>query len=457
MGGRGVEGRGAVFFDLDRTLLRGASGPVINRALRAAGLLSGRPYPGERATYALFDLVGETLPAIVLARGAALLAKGWDAEDVRAAGREAADELVRHVTPYALPLIQGHQAAGRPVVLATATPDHLVRPLAERLGFDDVVATRYAQEGGTFTGRLEGEFVWATGKRAAVAAWAADHRIDLASSYAYSDSVYDLPLLTAVGHPHAVNPDPRLLVAAAMARWPVLHLDVPPGVPKLLGLEPYDLLRSVARPSAIPFARFRFAGVEHVPRRGPGIVVAHHRSSFDPAALVVLAAQAGRVLRFLGPNEVFDAPLIKSLIGPVLRGLGSIQVGPGSGTEAPLTAAVAALAAGELLCVLLPGTGPGPAAGADAELVGCPEAARLAGRSGAPVIPVGLWGTEAVWPRRSKVPRAWNVLRPPEVLVRVGPPVPMGRADAEADTAALVEALVRLLPECSLATQPHTA
>ncbi len=435
-------GRGAAFFDMDRTLLKGASGPVISRALRSAGVVSERSLPGESAMYALFDAVGETLPVMLLARGAALLAKGWDAEQVRAAGVEAAEELARDVAPYALPLIGEHQAQGRPVVLTTTTPDHLVRPLAERLGFDDVVATRYGEADGAFTGQLEGEFVWATGKRAAVAAWARANDVDLASSYAYSDSVYDLPLLLAVGHPCAVNPDPRLLAVATVARWPVRHLDAPAGVPKLLGLEPYDVLKQLARPAAVPYARLRIDGAEHIPREGPGIVVANHRSYFDPAALVVLAARRGRALRFLGKKEVFEAPVV----GPLVRSLGHIRVDRGTGSDAPLDAAAAALAAGELTCILPQGTIPRGEQFYEAELVGRPGAARLAARTGAPVIPVGLWGTEAVWPRSSKVPYIWNLVRPPTVEVRTGPPVPLERTDARADTETIMRSIEALLP-----------
>ena len=446
-------GRAAAFFDMDRTLLKGASGPVISRALRAAGVVSERAIPGEQAMYAMFDVVGETLPAMLLARGAAVLAKGWDAEQVRTVGVEAADELSRNVAPYALPLIQEHRAKGQPVVLTTTTPDHLVRPLAERLGFDDVVATRYGEADGAFTGQLEGEFVWATGKRAAVGRWARAHDVDLDASYAYSDSVYDLPLLLAVGHPRAVNPDPRLLAVAAVARWPVLHLDVPAGVPKVLGLEPYDVLKQLARPAAVPYARFGFAGAEHIPDQGPGILAANHRSYFDPASLVLLAARRGRALRFLAKKEVFEAPVI----GPLVRSLGHIRVDRGTGSEAPLDAAAGALAAGELICILPQGTIPRGDELFSAELVGKPGAARLAARTGAPVIPVGLWGTEAVWPRSSKVPLVWNVVRPPEVEVRAGPPVPLGGTDPGADTATIMRAIEDLLPAASRTAPRPTA
>ncbi len=433
--------RGAAFFDMDRTLLTGASGPVISRALRAAGLVSDRSIPGESALYAVFDVFGETLPAMLLARGAALLAKGWDAEQVRAVGAEVAEELADDVAPYAAPLIEQHQAAGRMVVLTTTTPDHLVRPLAERLGFDDVIATRYGEADGAFTGRLEGEFVWATGKLAAVKAWAGVNDVDLVASFAYTDSVYDLPLLSAVGHPCAVNPDPRLLPLATLARWPVLNLDVPAGVPKLLGLEPYDVLKRLARPAVIPYARFRIEGDEHIPRRGPAIIAANHRSYFDPAVLVMLAARAGRALRFLGKKEVFDAPLL----GAALRSLGHIRVDRGTGSAAPLAAAAAALAAGELVCILPQGTIPRGEAFSAPELVGRPGVARLAARSGAPVIPVGLRGTEAVWPRSSRVPLVWNVMRPPTIDVYAGPPVRLSLDDASEDTATVMRAIEDLI------------
>ncbi|MEY2471690.1 MAG: hypothetical protein QOK28_1019, partial [Actinomycetota bacterium] len=205
---------GAAFFDLDRTLLRGASGPIITEALIQAGLVDERTLSAQQALYRVFDFVGENLPSIGLARAAAVAAKGWPLDAVRDAGKAAAERLDALVAPYARPIIDEHRAAGRPLVLATTTPYELIRPLAERLGFDDVVATRYAHADGVLTGALEGGFVWSQGKLAAVRTWAEEHGVDLADSYAYSDSIYDAPLLSAVGHPHAVNPDPRLTVFA---------------------------------------------------------------------------------------------------------------------------------------------------------------------------------------------------------------------------------------------------
>lgn len=433
----------AAFFDLDRTLLKKASGPLINEALVAAGLAPERRLPLQDLMFRVYDVVGETLPSMALARGAALLARGWSADAVRQAGKAAAEELESVVTPYARPLLKEHRQGGRRIVLATTTPYDLVLPLAERLGFDDVIATRYAEDGGTYTGRLDGEFVWAMGKLAAVRRFAASHDIDLAQSFGYSDSVYDLPLLSVVGHPHAVNPDPRLRAVAVLRRWPVLHLDVPPGVPKLAGLEPFDLVRLVTRPELFPYARFDIEDLDRVPEAGPGIVVSNHRSYFDVAALGLTIVKRGRPLRFLGKKEVFDAPVI----GPLARSLGGIRVDRGSGSGEPLREAARALEAGELVAILPQGTIPRGRAFFDPVLRGKTGAARLAAMTGAPVIPVGLWGTEQVWPRSSRLPRLANLLRPPTVRIRVGPTVPLGHDDAVADTERIMAGIVELLPE----------
>src|SRR5687768_14819048 len=170
--------------------------------MRSAGLVT-RTVPGEKYLYALFNTVGETLPSMALARQAVGFAKGRSRSAVLAAADGAADRLVTMVQPFAPALFQRHRDEGRPVVLATTTPYDLVKPFADRLGLDDVIATRYGvhDDGDTYDGTLEGRFVWATGKLDAVRQWAAEHGVDLADSWFYSDSVYDTPLMSAVGHP----------------------------------------------------------------------------------------------------------------------------------------------------------------------------------------------------------------------------------------------------------------
>ena len=163
----------AAIFDLDRTLLAGASGPVITEHLRSGGVLPGRSIPGEAAIYRIFDLLGENRPTMELTRRAARAAAGWDQEAVRAAGEKAADILVDRVPAYARSELVRHRNEGRTLVLATTTPHDLIEPLAVRLGIDAVVATRYRAVDGVYTGGIDGEFVWGRGKERAVLAWAA--------------------------------------------------------------------------------------------------------------------------------------------------------------------------------------------------------------------------------------------------------------------------------------------
>jgi putative phosphoserine phosphatase/1-acylglycerol-3-phosphate O-acyltransferase len=211
---------GAAFFDLDRTLLTGASGAVFSRAMRDAGVVK-RSVPGESALYEIFNRIGETLPSMALARQAATLAKGQKQIDIQRVATIAAQQLFELVPPYALAVIAEHRAEGRKLVMATTTPYDLVKPLADLLKFDDVVATRYGLNAdGTYNGRIDGPFVWNNGKLAAVRAWADAQGIALSDCFAYSDSVFDTPLLAAVGHPFAVNPDPRMILMAAARRWP---------------------------------------------------------------------------------------------------------------------------------------------------------------------------------------------------------------------------------------------
>jgi putative phosphoserine phosphatase / 1-acylglycerol-3-phosphate O-acyltransferase len=434
---------GAAFVDLDRTLLRGASGPVIGAALRAEGLFEGRSsLPGEAFAYGIYDVVGETLPFMAMVRAAARFVRGWSVEAVRRAGERAAPGLAELVQPYAPAVLAEHRAAGRPLVLATTSPVDLIEPFAEIVGFDYVLATRYASEDGRYTGHLQGEFVWSLGKLVAARRFASAHGLGLDDCHAYSDSVFDVPLLAAVGHPHPVNPDIRLRLAARMARWPVEHWDRPPGVPSLLGLEPYDVLRYVVRPELFPYARFDIRGVELVPESGPALLAANHRSYFDVAALAVVAARVGRPVRFLGKREIFDAPVV----GQLARALGGISVDRAERPDLSLREARRALEAGEVVVILPQGTIPRGRAFFDPKLVGKTGAARLAAMTGAPVVPIGLWGTEQVWPRSARVPDITGALHPPTVRVRVGRPAALGLTDAVADTVAVMEAITALLP-----------
>ena len=141
---------------------------------------------------------------------------------------------------------------------------------------------------------------------------------------------------------------------AVARRWPLEHWDRPPGVPSVVGLEPYHLLRPFIRPESFPYARFTVNGVEHIPAEGAVILASNHRSYFDVAALAIVAARLGRPVRFMGKQELFDAPVV----GQLSRALGGIAVDRGSGSGDPMARATAALRAGEVVIVLPAGHHP---------------------------------------------------------------------------------------------------
>jgi putative phosphoserine phosphatase/1-acylglycerol-3-phosphate O-acyltransferase len=223
----------------------------------------------------------------------------------------------------------------------------------------------------------------------------------------------------------------------------MIWLDVPPRVPKLAGIEPLDVIRLFSRPQMFPYARFDIDGLDRIPSAGPAIVVANHRSYFDTAAVGMTVLRSGRAVRFLGKKEVFDAPVI----GPLASAMGGIRVDRGSGSGTPLQEAERALAAGDIVALMPQGTIPRGEEFFDPVLRGRHGAARLAAATGAPVIPLGVWGTEKVWPRSSRLPNVTNVTHPPLVRVRVGPQVSgLTGVDLDADTARIMESIMALLP-----------
>jgi putative phosphoserine phosphatase / 1-acylglycerol-3-phosphate O-acyltransferase len=142
-------------------------------------------------------------------------------------------------------------------------------------------------------------------------------------------------------------------------------------------------------------------------------------------------------------------------VGQITRALGGISVDRGSGSDQPLRDAQRALEAGELVVILPQGTIPRGKAFFDPVLRAKTGTARLAALTGAPVVPIGLWGTERVWPRSARVPTVTSLAHPPTIRVRVGAPVRLGLTDAVADSAAVMDAISALLPdEASLMGEP---
>ena len=219
----------AAFFDLDRTVIARASLAAYGPVLRKEGYLSVPMALRAAWGQVVYRFFGADDEAIDRARRTALrLAAGWEQEGLRRIARDHLAEVIEPIVyDEALDLIDQHRAEGRLIVLVSAAPVEIVEPLATHLGIDEYVATTPEIDSeGRYTGEIEFS-AHGRGKAEAMSRLAQDRDIDLAASWAYSDSVSDLPMLEAVGHPVAVNPDRQLRRVAEERDWPVLEFDRP--------------------------------------------------------------------------------------------------------------------------------------------------------------------------------------------------------------------------------------
>jgi HAD superfamily hydrolase (TIGR01490 family) len=219
--------RAAAFFDLDKTLMAGSSGMQFARIAANQGIVSRRLLAGWGWEHLRYRLRGTTdaRTAEVL-KVARELIKGVPERTIDRMGPEVMAAILPRVFPQMLEEVYAHQDAGRPTFIVSAAGNGVVEQLAQVLGMDGGIGTRYEVDAeGNFTGRLDGPFVYGEGKVTAMREFAAAHEIELGESYAYSDSLSDLPMLRAVGNPVAVNPDPPLAAIARKEGWQVLHFE----------------------------------------------------------------------------------------------------------------------------------------------------------------------------------------------------------------------------------------
>ncbi len=219
-------GHAAAFFDLDRTLMAGSSGFHWARAARRSGLLSRRRLVADAWANVQFRLQGSTDEGTekVEARVGEWLAGRRVVELERLAPLVLAGVLPR-LYPQVLRVAYEHQDAGRPVFICTAASQGTADMLAHVLGFDGAAGSRLEQVDGVYTGGYDGPFCYREGKPERMRELAEAAGLDLAVSWAYSDSESDLPMLRAVGHPVAVNPDRVLGRVAAEEGWEVLRFE----------------------------------------------------------------------------------------------------------------------------------------------------------------------------------------------------------------------------------------
>ncbi|HEX5018796.1 MAG TPA: HAD family hydrolase [Actinomycetes bacterium] len=245
--------RTAAFFDLDKTIIARSSSLAFSRPFYASGLINRRTV--LRSAYAQFVyLVGgadhdqmermrEYLQSMVT---------GWPVAQVREVVAETLHELIDPIVyDEAVTLIEEHRDAGRDIVIVSSSGAEVVEPIGQMLGADHIVATRMVIDDGKYTGEIS-YYAYGPTKADAIRDMAADHGYDLSESYAYSDSQTDLPMLEAVGHPVAVNPDKELAKIAREREWPVLRFNRPvamrrrlPSVPELPHLSDLDTRQRV--------------------------------------------------------------------------------------------------------------------------------------------------------------------------------------------------------------------
>ncbi|WP_370617338.1 HAD family hydrolase [Mumia sp. Pv 4-285] len=220
--------RSAAFFDLDKTIIARSSTLAFSKHFYDSGLINRRSV--LRSAYAQFVFALQGADEAQMERMRAYLTqlvKGWDVDTVRQVVSETLHTVVDPlVYVEAVELISAHHAAGRDVVIVSASGSEVVDPIGAMLGADHVIATRLVEAEGVYTGEIE-MYAYGENKAAGIRDLAEEQGYDLAESYAYSDSETDVPMLAEVGHPFVVNPDKTLRRVATEEGWPVLEFAQP--------------------------------------------------------------------------------------------------------------------------------------------------------------------------------------------------------------------------------------
>ena len=210
------------FFDMDRTVLTDSSGILYMRYLRSHGQVSPRAMLQSMWYAALYKLGLFNYP--VVAAKLAQTAADQDEAQTAAVCQHFFDEmLVDYVAEQAVRRIEEHRAQDHVVTIVSASTSYVVAPVAAHLDIEDYLCTRLEVVDGRFTGAIVQPPCYGADKIWHAQQFAQRHDGDLADAYFYSDSLSDLPLLEAVGHPVAVNPDPRLKPLASQRGWPIQY------------------------------------------------------------------------------------------------------------------------------------------------------------------------------------------------------------------------------------------
>jgi HAD superfamily hydrolase (TIGR01490 family) len=215
--------RTAAFFDLDKTIIAKSSVLAFGRPFYQGGLINRRAVLRSAYAQFVFALAGADEDQMDRMRAyLTAMCTGWDVNQVREIVSETLHEIIDPIVyDEAVDLIGMHKSAGRDVVIVSSSGAEVAGPIGAMLGADHVIGTRMVVADGKYTGEIE-LYAYGPGKAQAIRDLAAERGYDLSACYAYSDSVTDVPMLEAVGHPFAVNADRGLRKVAAEREWPTL-------------------------------------------------------------------------------------------------------------------------------------------------------------------------------------------------------------------------------------------
>jgi len=424
------------FFDLDRTLLAGVSAA----AFFLERLKSGRVAPKEMADSfrgALSFGLGRTGFSGMMAASAGAY-RGLAEEVLEEIGEEVfAKRLATQIFPESRALVEAHQAMGHTVAIVSSATRYQVEPLAREMNIPHVLCTRLEVEDGVFTGRVVHPTCWGEGKAEAGRQLAAEHDLDLAESFFYTDSHDDLPLLEIVGRPRPLNPDRRLAQVAKERFWPVRRFTsrgtpgagewartalsfgslVPAvGAGLVAGLVTGSRREAINTGGALfgdlatslSGVDLRVEGEENLWAQRPAVFIFNHQSGLD---LILMAKLVRRDVTGVGKKEILNNPLF----GPLLAASGVVFVDRLNTARAieALEPAVQALREGLSLAVAPEGTrSPTPRLGAFKK-----GAFHMAMQAGVPIVPVVFRNV------LDALPKDALVVRPATVEVVVLPPV----------------------------------
>lgn len=214
----------AAFFDVDNTLVRGSTLYFLGRGMYQRGYFTKADISRFVVANLRFRMTGTEKKDVIerFQKAATDFVGGHKVSDILKLGEEIYDEFVSpKLWERTCEIAREHLSRGEEVWLVTAAPQDMANIISQRLGLTGAIGSKVVIKDGIYTGELDGKLLHGTEKALAITALAEERGFDLKDCYSYSDSHNDLPLLTAVGHPSAINPDAILRIKALAEGWPV--------------------------------------------------------------------------------------------------------------------------------------------------------------------------------------------------------------------------------------------